>query len=114
MTPIRWQEIERIYNAALERPPTDRAAFLTDVCKNDPELRRCSRFVLVTLLTGPRHKAQGSMSLRMAKSFCSPAAASHRTSTLCRSTGRLDDLASWFDGPAACFLTIAVLQAASE
>jgi len=40
MTPTRWREIERVYNAALERSPADRAAFLTDVCKGDPELRR--------------------------------------------------------------------------
>src|ERR1700719_401511 len=40
MTPIRWQEIERVYHAALERPPTDRAGFLAEVCKSDTELRR--------------------------------------------------------------------------
>jgi hypothetical protein len=40
MTPTRWQEIERVYHAALERPPADRAAFLSEVCKNDPELGR--------------------------------------------------------------------------
>jgi hypothetical protein len=40
MTPIRWQEIERIYHAAQERPPAERAAFLAEACKSDPELRR--------------------------------------------------------------------------
>jgi len=40
MTPIRWQEIERVYHAALERPQAERAAFLSEVCWNNPELRR--------------------------------------------------------------------------
>ena len=40
MTPTRWQEIERVYHAALERPPTRRDEFLTEACKDDSELRR--------------------------------------------------------------------------
>src|SRR5438132_3671832 len=40
MTPTRWQEIERVYHATLERPPTTRDEFLMEVCKNDSELRR--------------------------------------------------------------------------
>ncbi len=40
MTPTRWREIERVYHAALERAPADRAGFLTGISKNDPELRR--------------------------------------------------------------------------
>ncbi len=39
MTPTRWQEIKRVYHVALERPPADRAAYLAQVCKDDPELR---------------------------------------------------------------------------
>ena len=40
MIPTRWQEVERVYHAALERPPTRRDEFLTEACKNDSELRR--------------------------------------------------------------------------
>jgi len=40
MNPIRWQEIARVYEAALERPQGERAAFLAEVCKSDPELER--------------------------------------------------------------------------
>ena len=40
MTPTRWQEIERVYHAALKRPSTTRDEFLMEVCKNDSELRR--------------------------------------------------------------------------
>src|SRR6188474_2149744 len=40
MTPERWRDIERLYHAALERDGDQRAAFLTDVCKDDPALRR--------------------------------------------------------------------------
>jgi TolB-like protein len=37
MTPGRWQQVEELYQEALERPPEDRAALLAQV---DPELRR--------------------------------------------------------------------------
>jgi serine/threonine protein kinase len=36
MTPERWQEVEDLYHAALERTPADRAALLAEA---DPELR---------------------------------------------------------------------------
>ncbi len=40
MTPERWQKIERLCNAALERDATQRGAFLAEACKGDAELRR--------------------------------------------------------------------------
>src|SRR5262245_20819068 len=40
MTPSRWQQIEALYNAAGERKPADRGAFLAEVCAGDAELRR--------------------------------------------------------------------------
>ena len=40
MTPERWRDVERLYHAALERDGDQRAAFLTDACKGDPELHR--------------------------------------------------------------------------
>ena len=39
MDPARWQEIERLYHAAHERPVPDRAAFLAQACAGDPALR---------------------------------------------------------------------------
>lgn len=39
-TPERWQEIDRIFAAALEREPGERAQFLTEACAGDQELRR--------------------------------------------------------------------------
>jgi len=39
MTPDRFDEIERVCQAALDRPPETRAAFLDEVCKGDPDLR---------------------------------------------------------------------------
>ena len=39
MTPQRWQQIKSLFNAALERPPEDRAAYLHEHCGNDIELR---------------------------------------------------------------------------
>ena len=40
MTPERWRQIESIYHAALERPPTERMAFLDEQCAEDRVLRR--------------------------------------------------------------------------
>jgi eukaryotic-like serine/threonine-protein kinase len=36
---VRWATIERIFHAALERPPVERAAFLDQACAGDPTLR---------------------------------------------------------------------------
>jgi serine/threonine protein kinase/soluble lytic murein transglycosylase-like protein len=39
MTPERWQQIEEVLQAALDRSPQDRASFIKDVCGRDAELR---------------------------------------------------------------------------
>ncbi len=39
MTPERWQEIEHLLQAALEREPAERAALLELECAGDPDLR---------------------------------------------------------------------------
>ena len=39
MTPERWQHVEKLYQAALEREPSQRAAFLERACAGDEELR---------------------------------------------------------------------------
>ncbi len=38
MSPERWQQIERLYFAALERAPEERAAFLAEACAGDESL----------------------------------------------------------------------------
>ncbi len=40
MKPERWQQIDRVMDAALERGPGERAAFLDEACAGDAELRR--------------------------------------------------------------------------
>ena len=40
MEPDRWEQIERIYHAALEREPEAREAFLDEACAGDEALRR--------------------------------------------------------------------------
>jgi len=40
MNPERWQQIERLYHAALEQEPNARAAFLDDACAGDDALQR--------------------------------------------------------------------------
>jgi serine/threonine protein kinase len=39
MNPERWRQIERLYHAALERPPREREAFLERECRGDQDLR---------------------------------------------------------------------------
>jgi eukaryotic-like serine/threonine-protein kinase len=39
MTPERWQEVDRLLEAALDRPAAERAAFLAAACAGDDELR---------------------------------------------------------------------------
>jgi serine/threonine protein kinase/Tol biopolymer transport system component len=40
MTPERWQEVERLFHAALERDTPERAGFLARACATDADLRR--------------------------------------------------------------------------
>ena len=40
MTPERWQQVEAVLQAALDRPPEERAAFLSEACTGDHELAR--------------------------------------------------------------------------
>src|SRR5262245_27343281 len=40
MTPERWQRVEELYHAALERATAERAAFLAAACGSDEALRR--------------------------------------------------------------------------
>jgi len=40
VTPRRWQQIERLFHDALERPLEERAAFLDQSCAGDESLRR--------------------------------------------------------------------------
>jgi predicted ATPase/serine/threonine protein kinase len=40
MNPERWQEVERVYDAARQRNPQERGAFLDGACRGDSELRR--------------------------------------------------------------------------
>jgi len=39
MTPSRWQEIERVYNAIRDRPSAEWDAFLATACAGNEELR---------------------------------------------------------------------------
>lgn len=40
MTPERWQQIEELYHAALERLPAERAVFLQNACAAESDLRQ--------------------------------------------------------------------------
>ena len=40
MNSERWQLVKELFEAALERAPADRAAFLAQACAGDEEIRR--------------------------------------------------------------------------
>src|SRR5205807_2316189 len=40
MNPERWQKLDELFHAALEREPDARAAYVAEVCEADDELRR--------------------------------------------------------------------------
>ncbi len=40
MIPERWQQIDSVLQAALERDPAERAAFLNQACAGDAELQQ--------------------------------------------------------------------------
>lgn len=40
MTPTRWQHIQDLVNATIDLPPAGRAAFLSDVCGSNAEMRQ--------------------------------------------------------------------------
>ena len=40
MTPERWREVEQVYQSTMDREPRLRAAFLSEACGSDQELRR--------------------------------------------------------------------------
>ena len=40
MTPERWQQIERVFYAALEREPNQRATWLAEACADEKDLRQ--------------------------------------------------------------------------
>src|SRR5438046_1571698 len=46
ITPERWQRISELFEAALEREPQDRLAFLAEVCSDDDALRAEVEFLL--------------------------------------------------------------------
>jgi hypothetical protein len=40
MTPERWQQIDKLLDEALDRPPEGRKAFLEQACAGDEDLHR--------------------------------------------------------------------------
>ncbi len=59
----RWQQIETLYHAALERAPDERTAFLADACADDSGLlreveafRRAILIFIISLSTPARRK----------------------------------------------------------
>src|SRR5436190_22054449 len=61
MTPERWQEIERLYHAALERREDERAAFLAEACAGDHVIQREVEALLAQPATALRFLEAGAV-----------------------------------------------------
>ena len=48
MTPERWQQVDEIFQAAIEMDPAERAAFIGTSCVGDEELRREVESLIIT------------------------------------------------------------------
>src|SRR5215813_11776149 len=54
MTPERYKQIDKLFEAALQLEPEKRSAFLANACNDDDELRR----QVETLLSSDQHGSQ--------------------------------------------------------
>src|SRR4029450_2591359 len=48
MKPERWKQVDELLEAALDRPPTERASFLDRACAGDEALRRELESLLIS------------------------------------------------------------------
>jgi eukaryotic-like serine/threonine-protein kinase len=46
MAPERWQKVEELFHASLERPAEERSAFLDEHCAGDESLRKAVEALL--------------------------------------------------------------------
>jgi serine/threonine protein kinase len=53
----RWQQVEQLFSSALKQKPDRRAAFLSDVCKGDEDLRRAVEALLAQASEAPNASA---------------------------------------------------------
>src|SRR5262245_38554664 len=52
MTPERWEQITRVYNAAMARDARERAAFVAEACAGDAALRREVELLIAQAASG--------------------------------------------------------------
>jgi serine/threonine protein kinase/Tol biopolymer transport system component len=70
MKPDRWQKVKEIFQAALDRSPADRSAFVSEACSGDEELRREVQSLMSsdgrsgTFLDSPAYEAAADMLVR--------------------------------------------------
>src|SRR4030095_9788774 len=82
MDPERWQRVERIYNAAIEREPGSRGRFLERECAGDEALRR-----EVESLLSYQPEATGLLEAPVRKVMAEKVAESERAQVLGRQLG---------------------------
>ena len=58
MSDERWTIVDRLFDAALEREPHERAAFLDEACADDEALRREVESLLAHASRAPRAFSQ--------------------------------------------------------
>src|SRR5262245_61827916 len=61
LSPDRWETVERLYDATLAQPVERRAAFLTEACAGDEELRREVESLLAASHSGDHALTHGAV-----------------------------------------------------
>jgi len=64
MTPERFQQLEKLFEAALEREPSQRDVFLQQACVGDPALRRQVEALVASHEQAPSFLESPSLRLR--------------------------------------------------
>src|SRR5689334_7690839 len=70
MKPDRWIKIKEIFQAAMDRAPSERAGFVSDACAGDQELRKVVEALMSsdgrsgTFLDSPAYEAAAEMLVR--------------------------------------------------
>src|SRR5690348_3026743 len=86
----RWRHVQRLYQAALERGPERRSAFLAEACESDEGLRRVVELLLAR--DGSREDQVNHAASEGAASFLNEASATHLAAGAQLGPYRIDSL----------------------
>jgi eukaryotic-like serine/threonine-protein kinase len=75
VNPDRWRQVEQLFSSALKREQNQRAAFLSDACQDDSELRREVEALLAQVGEAPNASAASNDASALRDTVTSPVGA---------------------------------------